>query len=121
MGELLPEFWAPPRDNESGDGKRTQKSRKSWNVTEIFTWLQCFGACVTMRATPAPHMIPKLMAYQATIVRVSQDYSGLAWVRYDAAFRWQAALTGNVKRSVINSTLYTMHVFHGHGGKHEEV
>jgi hypothetical protein len=105
MGELLPEFWAPPRDDDSGDGKRAQKSRKSRKVAEIFTWLQCFGACVAVRATPAPHMIPELMAYQVTIVRVSQDYLGLAWVRYDAAFRRQAALTGNVKWSEVNSTL----------------
>ena len=48
------------------------------------------------------------MAYMATIVLVSQDYSGLAWVRYDAAFRQQAALTNNMRWSVINSTLYTM-------------
>ena len=47
------------------------------------------------------------MAYMATIVRVSQDYAGLAWVRYDAAFQRQAALTNNVRWSVINPTLYT--------------
>ncbi len=53
-------------------------------------------------------MAPELMAYQSTIVRVSQDFVGLAWVRYDAAFRRQAALTGNTRWSVINSTSYTM-------------
>jgi hypothetical protein len=35
------------------------------------------------------------MAYMTWIVRLSQDFTGLAWVRYDAAFRRQAALTGN--------------------------
>ena len=35
----------------------------------------------------------KLMAYMATIVQVSQDYAGLAWVPYDAAFCRQAAPT----------------------------
>ena len=44
----------------------------------------------------------------ATIVRVSQDFAGFAWVRYDAAYRQQAALTGNERWSVINTTLYTM-------------
>ena len=47
------------------------------------------------------------MAYMATIVRVSEDFSGLTWVRYDAAFHRQAALTHNERWSV-NSTLYTM-------------
>jgi hypothetical protein len=27
MGELLQEFWAAPRDKESGVGKRAQKSQ----------------------------------------------------------------------------------------------
>jgi len=44
----------------------------------------------------------------ATIIRVSQDYQGLAWVRYDAGFRRQAALTGNRLWSRVNSTLYTV-------------
>lgn len=63
---------------------------------------------MSVRALPAPYLIPELMVYMATIVRVSQDFSGLAWVRYDAAFRRQAALTHNDRWSVINSTLYTM-------------
>ena len=106
MGELLPEFWSPRGDE--GDSGRDTKGRRSRKVTDIFTWLQCFGAYVSVRAPPAPHLIPELMAYMATIVRVSQDFSGLAWVRYDAAFRRQAALTANERWSVINSTLYTM-------------
>lgn len=106
MGELLPEFWSPAKGgDESGKDPRGRKSRK---VTDIFTWLQCFCTYVAVRAPQAPHLIPELMAYMATIVRVSQDYEGLAWVRYDAAFRRQAALTNNVRWSAINSTLYTM-------------
>lgn len=105
MGELLPEFWSPREDGDSG---REAKARRSRKVTDIFTWLQCFGVFVSVRAPSAPHLIPELMAYMSTIVRVSQDFSGLAWVRYDAAFRRQAALTRNDRWSVINSTLYTM-------------
>ena len=55
-----------------------------------------------------PALLPELMAYQATIVRVSQEFAGLAWVRYDQAFRRQAAIQGNRQWSVINSTMYTM-------------
>ena len=47
------------------------------------------------------------MAYMTWIVRLSQDFSGLAWVRYDATFRRQVALTGNWKWSQINATLYS--------------
>ena len=106
MGELLPEFWSPRGDE--GEVGRESKVRRSRKVTDIFSWLQCFGAYVSIRAPPAPHLIPELMAYMATIVRVSQDFAGLAWVRYDVAFRRQAAVTHNDRWSIINSTLYTM-------------
>ena len=46
------------------------------------------------------------MAYMVTITRVSRDFAGLAWVRYDALFRRQAATTGNKKWSQINPSLY---------------
>ena len=107
MGELLPEFWTTLREEDT-EGRREGKTRRSRKVTDIHTWVQCFATYVATRAPQAPQLIPELMAYLATIVRVSQDYSGLAWVRYDAAFRRQAALTGNTRWSVINSTLYTM-------------
>jgi hypothetical protein len=90
------------------DGRRETKARRSRKVVDIHTWVQCFATYVATRAPQAPQLIPELMAYLATIVRVSQDYTGLAWVRYDAAFRRQAALTGNTRWSGINSTLYTM-------------
>ena len=56
----------------------------------------------------ALHLVPELTAYMTTIICVSQGYAGLAWVRYDATFRRQAALTNNLCWSMINSTLYTM-------------
>jgi hypothetical protein len=48
------------------------------------------------------------MAYLSNIVRVSQDFEGLAWERYDAAFRRQAAATGNQLWSRINGSLYAI-------------
>ena len=84
------------------------KTRRSRKVTDILTWLQCFGSYVAVLTPGRPQLIPEMMAYMSTIIRVSQDYTGLAWVRYDAAFRRQAALTGNDRWSVVNTTLYTM-------------
>ena len=107
MGELLPEFWSPQKDDN--DVARPEvKARRSRKVTDIFTWLQCFGTYVSVRTTHQPELIPELMAYMSMIIRASQDYTGLAWVRYDAAYRRQAALTGTTRWSAINSTLYTM-------------
>ncbi len=107
MGELLPEFWSLAKEEESS-GRRPITSRRARKVTDIFTWVQCFGSYVSVLGPHFPKVIPELMAYMATIVRVSQDYTGLAWVRYDAAYRRQAALTGNRGWSRINSTMYTM-------------
>ena len=59
-------------------------------------------------APSEPHTEPELMAYTGVIVRVSQDYEGRGWVRYNSAFRHQAALSGNRNWSIINGTLFTM-------------
>jgi hypothetical protein len=109
MGELLPEFWAGAKEsNEEG-----RKARHSKKVTEICTWVQCFGTYVAV-------LIPELMAYMATIVRVSQDFAGFGWVRYDAAFRRQAALTGNTIWSKVNATMYAMN-FTGAANSEEQM
>ena len=67
MGELLPEFWSGLRD-EDAEAMREAKVRRSHKETDIFTWLQCFGSFVSVRAQQAPALIPELMAYIATIV-----------------------------------------------------
>ena len=107
MGELLPEFHALSRD-EDGASRSDTKSHRSWSVTDILTWLQCFGTYVGVLAPSQPDLVPELMSYMSLIIRVSQEYSGLAWVRYDSAFRRQAALTGNKRWSVVNSSLYAI-------------
>ena len=55
-----------------------------------------------------PCMLPELMAYISHIIGVHHDYSGLAWIRYDTAFRCQVALTANHQWSRINTTLYSV-------------
>ena len=77
-------------------------------MSDIFTWLQSYGLYVAVLAPSEPQVIPELMAYMGLILRVSQGYEGLGWVRYDSAFRRQAALTGNKKWSVVNATLFAM-------------
>ncbi len=102
MGELLPEFWQEVKE-ETGKEARPRRTRK---VSDILTWTQCYASYVVVRVSQSPELVAELMAYQTTILRVSQDFAGLAWVRYDQAYRRQAALTGHTKWSVINSTVY---------------
>ena len=74
MGELLPKF-------SQSEDKATTKwmSKKPRQVTDIFTWMQCFTTYVSVLGPAYPEAIPELMAYAATIIRVSQDFAGLAW------------------------------------------
>ena len=107
MTELLPKFWSSQR--EDNHSKQEATARWAHSVQNIFAWLQCYDLFVNVLGLQHPSRIPELMAYQATIVRASQDYAGpLAWVRYDSAFQRQAALTGLTRWSAINPTLYTL-------------
>ena len=94
-----------PKEEEQSKERRVKQGRK---VTDISTWVQCFGTYVAVLVPAEPLVVPELMAYMGIILRVSQDYEGLDWVRYDSAFQRQAALSGNRKWLVVNGTLFTM-------------
>ena len=55
-----------------------------------------------------PEAVPELMAYMISIIWGSQDYAGLAWVRYVAAYRHQAASNGNCTWLQINPSLFSL-------------
>ena len=71
MGELLPECWGSQgrgnRDLFIGGGGR---------------YLQCFTSYVSVQDSQHPEAIPELMAYMSMIVRSSQDFKDLVWLRY---------------------------------------
>ena len=103
---MLPEF-RPIAKAEEGEEKKPHL-RKPKQVTDFHTWLQCFAIYCSILGSQDPSWFPELMAYIITITRVSQDFTCLAWVRYDSAFRRQAAITGNRKWSQINPSLYSI-------------
>ncbi len=106
MAELLPEFWAPTRDE--APEKCRFPPRRTRQATDIFTWVQCYVTYVGVLVAKHPEAIPELMAYFISIVRVSQYFVGGAWVRNDAAFHRQAAITENRQGSRINPSLYSL-------------
>ena len=61
MAEMLPEFWVDPKADDGGS-KRSQPRRAS-QVTDIFTWLQCYSGYVSVLATRFPEVVPELLAY----------------------------------------------------------
>ncbi len=105
MAELLPEFWALLCGEE--DSKKASSCRPK-QITDFHTWLQCFALYCGVLGRQEATAIPELMAYTITISRAHQEFAGLAWVRYDTAFRRNAAVTGNRKWSAINSSIYSL-------------
>ncbi len=104
MAEMLPEFWALLKGE---DDSKKAVARCPKQVTDFHTWLQCFALYCGVLGRQEPNAIPELMAYMITISRASQDFYSLAWVRYDSAFRQNAAVTGNRKWSAINPSIYS--------------
>ena len=110
MSELLPEYWGQMslKPAEGPSNAQQPPARRPRKVTEITSWVQCFASYVGVLAGSSPDAVPELMAYLIHIVRVSQDFGGMAWVNYDMAFRRQAATTGNRQWSKINPSLYSI-------------
>ena len=110
MAELLPEFWTPAAGKDSGvsPASRAGTHRRKRTVTDIATWVQCFATYTSVLSGPYPDSVPELLAYLIFILRTSQDFGGVAWVTYDAAFRRQAVITGNRQWSRVNPSLYSI-------------
>ena len=110
MAELLPEFWGSTSGKEASQPgtSRAASARRKRAVTDIATWVQCFATYISVMSTSHPGAVPELLAYLIFILRVSQDFGGVAWVTYDAAFRRQAFITGNRLWSKVNPSLYSI-------------
>ena len=67
MEELLPKMGT--LDDDPPKPKRHCSRR----VSDIFTWLQCFVVYVSIRGAQSPEVIPELMAYMTTIIRVNRE------------------------------------------------
>ena len=89
------------------EGKPGSKRHCSRRASDIFTWLQCFGAYVSIRRTRSPEMVPELMAYMGTIIRANREYTGLEWSKYDMLSQKYVALRKETRWSMINPTIYT--------------
>ena len=62
MGELLPEFWAGLKE-----ARKEGKVHRNRKVTDIYTWLQCFGTYVAVRA-------PYITSYYCNYSRAHGPY-----------------------------------------------
>ena len=67
MVELLPEVGT------LDDDPPKPKCHCLRRVSNIFTWLQCFVVYVSIRGVLSPEVIPELMVYMTTIIRVNRE------------------------------------------------
>ena len=81
---------------------------KKQPVTDILTWLQCFGIYVGVLAKQYPEVVSELMAYMVVIIKASQRYTGLAWANYDTLYRRQAAAKKCREWSRTNGSLFNL-------------
>jgi len=100
MEELLPEVCT--QEDSEPDAKR-QSSRR---VSDIFTWLQCFGVYVSVCGAQFPEIILELMAYMSTIIRVNREYAGQERIKYDMLLQKHTAHRKEMRWSMINPTIY---------------
>ena len=86
MGELLTELWdGQPRELEREATRgRTRQARQ---VTDIFTWVQCFGMYVAVVAPVEPLAVPELMAQLFECRRITMGWAGSDTTQHSDANR----------------------------------
>ena len=74
-------------------------------VQDISQWMECFSLMVAV-VTRFPEKVPKLWAYQATIILAERKYEGKWWVTYDRQYRRRSLARKNLNWSVTDPRLY---------------
>ena len=105
MAEMLPELWVRRNDENP---TRVLATRARCPITDLKTWLKAFATYVAIMAQKNGGAVPELMAYMVSIIRAEEEYAEGAWVRYDAAYRQQAAACHNTAWSRVNPSLFSL-------------
>ena len=107
MWDLLPENTLVRA--EDGNTNPLGVVRQKRHITDAHTRIQCLAMYVSVTSRMHPKSVPELLAYMISIMCASRAFSGLGCAQYDAAYRRQAASTGNRRWSPINSSLYVIY------------
>ena len=81
MAELLPDSW--PDKNVHTELGHPHCRACHPRVTDILTWLKCFGRLSSVLYMKFSDMTAEFWAYQTSIFRASRKFEGTAWVAYD--------------------------------------
>ena len=95
----------------------TQSTRnKRREITDLLSWVSCFGAYAAVLTAKYPGLSKQLWAYQTMIVREARRCGGNGWLAYDSYFRQQVAGNSSADWSHLNTSLYAV-TFLAQGGK----
>ena len=103
MTELLPDSWCW---EDASIQLPSHRPPRRPPVTEITVWVECFALMASVVISRFPEKAQHMFQYLRTIVCASRNFEGTAWLSYDAAFRWQAAIHGSFDWGATDPTLY---------------
>ena len=112
MAELLRDNLEAQRRSSSqpascsSTGSNPSRSRRE--ISDLLSWVQCFGIYIAVVTSKQPERMRQLMAYQTLMVREARRCGGKGWLAYDSYFRQQAVGDDKADWSRINQSLYAV-------------
>ncbi|XP_069058904.1 uncharacterized protein [Pleurodeles waltl] len=88
------------------DTEFVSKSDKKWTGRTLQNWTTGFCAYASVICERQPTLAPQLFAYMRLICGAERDFSGNAWLQYDAKFRWLKALDPEMAWDEIQTGLW---------------
>ena len=117
MSDLWADIWPDdPSTTETPNGPRRPEKLP---VTNIRSWLECFGRMAAVLATRFPEKAPELWAYQISILHAAHTYEGANWVAYDRLYRREMLAKKDLNWSMSNPRLYS-EAFTGRAKRHPQ-
>ena len=112
MAELLRDNLEAQRRSSSqpascsSTGSNPSRSRRE--ISDLLSWVQCFGIYIAVVTSKQPERMRQLMAYQTLMVREARRCGGKGWLAYDSYFPQQAVGDDKADWSRINQSLYAV-------------
>ena len=79
-------------------------------IDDILTWTEAFTIFQMVTCAAYPHHWSDLTKYKLLIIQTARQFSGMAFLEYDLAFRKNAAASGLSDWSRMNLDLYNFHL-----------
>ena len=118
MSELRADIW-PDEPPATDGGHPTARRPAKPPITNIRTWLECYGRMAAILCSRFPNKAPELWAYQTSILHAAHAYEGANWVAYDRLYRREMLAKKDLNWAVPNTRLYS-EAFTGRAKRHPQ-